>query len=191
VIVGTLLVMGLVAGCGDDGADGDGGATSSGVDGGAATPGDLGDTVVVAVSGQEICDGIPDADVGAALGLSIDGTQAYDTATPQCTYSYETLTGTRSNITIASMRGDGDLGGRAGNEAFDFVVETNRGLAGGTDFEEVDLDVGDRATRFSGEALHLGIVFVDDHLFTVIVPAADADAADVDVLMGDMAAGLG
>ena len=152
-------------------------------DGDGAAEDALGGAVITSISGEDICARLPGADLGVTLGLTIDEAVAYDTATPQCTYSHTSGTGSTSSVTVASLRADGDLGGRSGDEAFDYVVDINRGLAGGTDFEEVELDAGDRAVRFSGEALHLGIVFAGGHLFTVIVPVGDADAGRVDDLL--------
>jgi hypothetical protein len=179
------IVLALTA-CGGDDADtsGTSGADEpAGADSGAPGDDELGEAAVTAIRGEDICALLPGTDVGATLGLTIDTTQAYDTATPQCTYSFTTSTGSSSSVTIASLRGEGDLGGRSGDAAFEYVVETNRGLAGSSDFEEVDLDAGDRAVRFSGEALHLGIVFADGHLLTVIVPIDVTDASRVDDLV--------
>ena len=180
-----VLVVGVspLAACGgDDGgssATTAGAADSSGDDGGGDDGG--GDEIAV-LSAQEVCDTVTADIVGEALGLDVTGAEAADSgATPQCAYTFESAGGGTSNVTVASMDTT-SLGGLTGDAAFDYVAEVNRGVAGGTDVEEVEVDAGDRALRFTGEAIHLGIVAVDGHLQTVIVPL-DAEAAAVDALL--------
>ena len=104
---------------------------------------------------------------------------------------YETATGSTSSVAVASMRSDGDLGGRTGEDAFSYVVDLNRSLGAGTEFDEAELEVGDRAIRFTGEALHFGVLAAGGHLLTVIVPVGDASSDQVDALVSVMAGALG
>jgi hypothetical protein len=173
----TLRLLALAAGlallpaaCGDD--DSDGGGTTT-------TPvGDDGRELVV-LSAQEVCDAVPADVAGEALGLEVTAVEASDTgATPQCAYTYESATGGPSNVTIAAMDTNA-VGDRAGDEAFDYVADINRQTAGGAAIEEAEVDAGDRALRFTGPAIHLGVVAVGDNLLTVIVPLdAGTDAVD-------------
>jgi hypothetical protein len=181
--VSSLLLVGAAVGCG-------GGDSSGGSDGGAPAPqpsAAIGDVAVVALTAKEICNGMPAADVGAVLGLDIADATASDEATPQCSYVYKSASGARSNVTIASMRGDADLGSRSGDEAFDYVLRLNRPPAGTPDFEEANLDAGARAVRLTGASLHLGILFVAGHLLTVVVPTPDAQPPQVDALVSAVA----
>jgi len=191
--VALLAVATLLGACGgDDDSAGDGtsdeASRASDANGEAGVDaGGLDGSPIEPVAGTDICSRLATDDVGTALGLEVTAAQPYDTSTPQCAYTYDSASGAASNVTVASMRTDGDLGGRTGDEAFDYVVEVNRGVAGGTDFTEDDLDVGDRAVRFTGDALHLGILATGGHLLTVIVPTGDTDPAAVDQLIGTMA----
>ncbi len=184
-----VLVLPLAAGCGDDGGDDSSPPTTEAVadTGGDGDGGSLSDAEVTALTDEEICAGLSGDDVGDALGFEVTEVAVGGSSTAQCAYNYASATGGTSNISVASFAQDGELGGRSGDEAFEYVVDVNRGVAGGTDFEEVDVDAGDRAIRFSGEALHLGVLAVDGHLLTLIVPANDADGDAVDELLAVMA----
>ena len=196
VLLGLSLLA--LAGCGSDSdssssvtepnvavSEGDTAPTDS-------TPLDTADgagTPVEALTGEQICERLPIQTVGAALGLDVGLAEPDDSATPQCAYEYTNESGATSNLTVASMRPD-DVGGLTGTDAYDFVLDVNRQVAGTTDFEETTLDAGDGATRLSGESLHLGVLLVGDRVFTVIVPASDATGPDVDSLISKMATTL-
>ncbi|GIU86837.1 MAG: hypothetical protein KatS3mg009_1352 [Acidimicrobiia bacterium] len=143
--------------------------------------GGAGDGAVL--TGADVCAAVTADAVAAATGLEITGAEAPERDTPQCSYTYGDA-GPSSNLTIAWMRPDEDLGGRAGTDGFAYVVELNRALA--TD-EEVELDAGDEAVRLTGSGLHLGVVRVGDRVFTVTVPAADAGPEAADALVGAVA----
>jgi hypothetical protein len=180
VAVGAIALAGI--GCGGDDSD-EGEARPS-----AST---VREAPLVALTDQQICDGLTADDVGAALGLVVTEAAPGGSSTAQCAYDYTTRSGTTSNVSVASLSPEVDLGGRTGDAAFDHVLEINRSLAAGTDAEEVDVDAGDRAVRLSGESLHFGAVAAGDHLLTVIVPAGDADGEAVDALLAVVADRLG
>lgn len=177
-LLAVAVSVGLLAACGGD--DTGSSATTAGeVDTGSD---DGGSEETEVLSAQELCDVVTPAIVGEALDLDITGAEAADSgSTPQCAYTYESDGGGTSNVTVASMDTTA-LGGRTGDAAFDYVAEVNRGVAGGTEVEEVEVDAGDQALRFTGEAIHLGIVAVGGHLQTVIVPL-DVDGEAVDALL--------
>ena len=178
----VVAVVGLTA-CGGD----DSGTEGSSND--TAAPNDDDGSEVVLTS-QEVCDALPVEVVTEAVGLSVIAAEAGDSgATPQCAYTYESDAGGQSNLTIASMDSTA-VGSLTGDDAFDFVADINRQSAGGTDVEEVDVDAGDRAVRFTGPGVHLGIVSTDGHILTVIVPI-DADALAVDALLVAVASSVG
>ena len=199
----VLVITACVAGCAGSDSSGDDSTAESSVSGSAAVSSEPASSPLETASGaasdsvvdstraaadfavftaQEVCDIIDGETVAEALGVTVTNVEAGDSgSTPQCFYSYESDTGASSNVTIASMDTSA-LGGRVGDDAFDFVAEVNRGVAGGTDFEEQIVDAGDRAVRFTGVALHLGIVSGDGHLQTVIVPR-EFDPLSVDQLL--------
>lgn len=170
-------VLGLLAACGGDDSDAEdrrGDVTSTVEDGS--------DGELVVLSAQEVCDAVSADVAGDLLGLEVTGAEAADAgATPQCAYTYASTTGGTSNFTIAAMDTNA-VGDRSGDEAFDYVADINRQAAGGTEVDEVEVDAGDRALRFTGPAIHLGIVAVDGQLLTVIVPL-DVDGEAVDSLL--------
>lgn len=195
--IGLLaLTSGVLAGCssdGSDGADASKGSSEVSVDGNeggtdGATDGATDDRPLVAVTGAEICEAVTVEAVAAATGLPVESSAPSDEATPQCTYAYTSDDGAFSNLTVASMRPE-DVGDRALGEAYDYVVDLNRGLGGGA--EEGTPKAGDRAVRLSGASLHFGIFTVDDHLLTVLVPAGDAPGTAADELAVAVADALG
>jgi hypothetical protein len=177
-LLALVVGVGLLTACGGDGTDSS--ATTTGVVDTGSDDGGGGEIAVL--TAQEVCDIVTAAIVGEALGLDITGAEAADSgSTPQCAYAFDSDGGGTSNVTVASMDATA-LGGRTGDAAFDYVAEVNREVAGGADVQEVEVDAGDRALRFTGEAIHLGIVAVDGHLQTVIVPL-DVDGDAVDTLL--------
>jgi len=191
----AAIVIVAVTGCGGDdaGAPEDGGSSTPPADSEPAVDdtvaATLGDAEIVALTGQEICDGLTADDVGSTLDVTVDDAQAYDTSTAQCTYGVTTPDGGVTSITVASMHPDIDLGGRAGDEAFDHVVAVNLSLGGDTEVDHVDLGAGDRSSRLTGPSLHFGIVGAGGHLFTAVVPT-DIAASQVDTLMDVIASRL-
>jgi hypothetical protein len=140
------------------------------------------------LTGEEICARLTRQSVAADLGLDLVTVDAGGAATPQCAYGYQVDGGGLSNVTVAAMRPE-DVGGATGTEAFDAVVEINEELAGaGADVQEIA--AGTDAVRITGDALHLGVLLVSDHVYTVIVPVGDADADDIDQLLSTMATTL-
>lgn len=154
---------------------------------GSAAPGPIGDGA--GLSAADICERLAAESVTADLGVEIVAAEPQDSATPQCAYLYRTATGGVANATVALMRPD-DVGGATGQAAFDAVVAVNESIAG-DDADRQELDAGDGALRLSGAALHLGILRLGDHVFTLVVPAADTDADDVDRMIVTMATALG
>lgn len=162
LLVGVIAGVLVLGACGGDDGGGEAGA---------------------ALTSEEVCAAVTGDDVGAALGVTVTEAEPDDSDTPQCHYNYTLESGSASNITIASMRSDEDLGGRTGDDAYDYVLDINRAVADDGDMQEVELDSGDRATRFTGNSLHLGVIDVDGRIFTVIVPADDAPADAADALI--------
>jgi hypothetical protein len=171
----VATALALLAACGGDGSSSPD-TTAAGVD------------ELQVLSAEAICDTVTVEIVSEALGLDITGAEASATATPQCAYGYESPGGGTSNVTVASMNPTA-VGERAGDVAFDFVADVNRQAAGGTTVEEVEVDAGDRAVRFTGAGVHLGVVAVDGHLQTVIVPL-DVDPGAVDALLVAVASAI-
>jgi len=191
----AVVAMVVVAGCGSDDASepadaADAANVSTADDPADATAADASaETSSVTPTGAEICERLTVDSVAADLGLDVVAAEPADTATPQCAYDYTNDSGMTSNLTVAAMRPE-DVGGATGSNAFDLVVEINRGM-GGDDTEEQRIDAGDGAIRLSGPALHLGVLRVGDHVYTLIVPAGDAETDAVDHLIGTMATTLG
>lgn len=200
----AVLAVGalVVAGCsGSDSGAGSGGAADSGApsvtspvspspdspatsDEGASTEGGHspgGSTL----TSEQICERLNQQLVANDLGLVIEESTAETYATPQCSYRYASASGGASNITVAAMRPE-DVDGAVGSEAFDAVVELNRSV-GDDETVEQRVDAGDAAVRLSGPALHLGVLQLGDHVFTLIVPAGDAQPDSVDRLIATMA----
>lgn len=141
-----------------------------------------------ALSGEEICGRLSLASVAADTGLDVTRAAPDDSSTPQCAYEYTNGTGGVSNLTVASMRPE-DVGGLAGRDAFDFVVQINESIAG-DDAENQDVSAGDAAIRLSGSSLHLGVVQVGDRVLTLIIPVDDVESDAVDRLIATMATAL-
>ncbi|MDZ4825289.1 MAG: hypothetical protein SGJ13_02355 [Actinomycetota bacterium] len=178
LLVGVIAGVLVLGACGGDDDDAAPTSETSSID----DSDDAGEAVA-ALTSEEVCAAVTGDDVGDALGVTVTEAEPQDSGTPQCHYGYSLESGPTSNITIASMRSDEDLGGRTGEDAYDFVVDINRASADDGDMQEVELDSGDNATRFTGNSLHLGVVVVDGRIFTVIVPADDVPADAVDALI--------
>lgn len=143
----------------------------------------------VELTSTQLCTDVPAETAAKALGLTIDSSEAGTTATPQCTYGYTNAAGNDSTFTLAAMR-PADIGGRTGLEAFTYMVDLSKGLAGPVALDEQDLGVGDKATRITGGQVHTAVLAAGGHLLTVTVPEADASASQVDALTGVVARAL-
>lgn len=143
-------------------------------------PVDLGDEPLVELSGPEICEALSVDDATLALGTEVSQAEAAESQTPQCTYTYGGDSATLSTFTVAAQRPD-DVGSRGLGEAFDYVLDINRGLATDSGVEEVTFDAGDRAVRLSGDTLTLSVVASGGRLLTIIT-TPDLDATAVEAL---------
>lgn len=140
------------------------------------------------LTGEQICERLTLASVSADLGQKVTAAVPDDTVTPQCTYEYTNDDDVRTTLTVAAMRPI-DVEGATGADAFEYTVSANRSIAG-EDAEEQEIDAGDEAVRLTGPLLHLGIVRIGDHVYTVIVPVDDAGIDAIDQLIGTMATTL-
>lgn len=197
VLLVPLLLVGGLAACGgdggDDGADTDPVTTLPDAGSSDEPTGEEEPTVgtdITALTGTEICDRLPVSVVGSVLGLDVSSAEPDDDGTPQCGYGYDGGGGGTSNVTVASMRGDEDLGGRTGTEAFAHVVELNETAAAGTEYEIVGIDAGERAVVLEGSALLFGVVLVEGRIFTVVVPRDDATSLQVQAFVARVATQL-
>ena len=170
-----------LTGCGDD--------TSS--DSGEADTSGLGDAPVLGITAAEICDGLTAAEVGEALGLEAKAARPDDTATPQCLYDLTGTDGALVGLVVAGLRPDSEVGGQAGDAAFDYVLDLNRSYAGTAGVVETKVDAGDRAAHLQGAALHFGVVSTGGHLITVALPVNDADATTFEALLSKTGTELG
>jgi hypothetical protein len=193
ITVVGLLVVGALAGCASEDSGADGTASAPGTDGipsssaaatspAASAPGDS--VPSEPLTGAQICERLTKASVTADLGLEVTTIEPDDTSTPQCAYGYVSGSGATSNLTVAAMRPE-DVGGATGADAFAFVVDLNRNIAG-DDVEEQEIDAGTAAVRLTGDSLHLGVVQIGDHVYTLIVPVGDAEIDAVDRLISTM-----
>lgn len=138
----------------------------------AAAPPDL--------TSADVCGLFDAAAAGAALGLIVDSAEPADaTGTPQCAYTFTGADGVMTNATVAAQRADGDLGGRVGADAYDFVVELNRSMAAGTEVTESAVAAGAQGVVLHGEALHLGVVQTGGRIVNTIVTTGAAEPAAV------------
>lgn len=180
VLAVTVVVAGVLGGCGSDNAATTPDATTVS----SSKPTDQ----TVALDATSICERLTVDSVAADTGLDVVLATPDDSATPQCAYEYTNDTNGVSNLTVASMRSE-DVGGLTGRDAFDFVVEINTAIAG-ADAEIQEVTAGDSAVRLSGSSLHLGVVQVGERVLTVIIPVDDVESDAVDRLIGTMATAL-
>jgi hypothetical protein len=191
----VILTVFVLAGCGSDGAASPTGSSPTGSSPtGSVTGSVTGSTTgsatepLEALSGEEICGRLSLASVAADTGLDVTRATPDDSSTPQCAYEYTDDTGGVSNLTVASMRPE-DVGGLAGRDAFDFVVQINESIAG-DDAESQVVSAGGAAIRLSGSSLQLGVVQVGNRILTLIIPVDDVDSDAVDRLIATMATAL-
>jgi len=141
------------------------------------------------LTSQEICERLTAADVSAIIGTEVGTPSPSSSGTPQCSYPYKGEGNASFNITVAYQRVDGDLGGMAGMEGFDYVAQMQRGNPGNT---ESEVDAGDKALRFSGAYnLHYGLLLVGDRVMTVLAFSNSLSGEQVDALLGKMAETFG
>ena len=176
VALAAAILIALTA-CGSDDA-------SSGTD----DASDTSATTAETLTASEICERLTVASVAADTGLDVLRASPDDSSTPQCAYEYTDDTNAVSNLTVAAMRPE-DVGGLTGSDAFDFVAQINESVAGdGADIQE--LSAGDAAIRISGTSLQLGVVQLGDRVFTLVIPADDVEADEVDRLIATIATTL-
>ena len=136
-------------------------------------------TTFPVLDGAALCERIPPAMVATSLGLDITGATASDgDRTPECTYAFQSATGSESSVSIASL----DAAALGGENAFDFVAADIRDAGNNPGGSEVEVAAGDRTVRFTNLATHLAIVANAGYLELVIVPTA-ASPAEVDTLL--------
>jgi hypothetical protein len=193
-LAATVVAATALTACGTDGASDP--STNSGPEPASTatiTPdepaADGGGNQIEALDAQTICERLAVNSVSADTGLDVVLATPDDSATPQCAFEYTNDTGGISNLTVASMRSE-DVGGLAGSDAFDLVVQVNTDIAG--DGAEIqDVSAGDAAVRLSGEFLHVGVVQVGNRVLVVSIPVDDVEPDGVDRLIGTMATALG
>jgi len=156
---------------GDSGDTGDTGGTAGDTDGSGTNAGPPAD-----LTSEQICTLVSAARVGAAVGRNDVTSEPGQSPTPQCSY---TVPGeTPAEATVAALRAEGDLAGRVGAEAYDYVVDTNLAIAKGQDVAQRPLDVGDEGVVLSGANVHMGVVRFGSRIVTVLVNA-QAGTADM------------
>lgn len=184
----AILFTSLLAACGgNDAGDGPGNGAATA----ASTPEssvDLGP-----LTGADICQRLDAATVGGIIGYEVGTPKPSTSMTPQCSYPYTGSSGGAYNVTVAYQRPDGDLLGRKGAEGFDYVAQMQRGnLQANPGGEEVSVDAGDKAVRFSGIVnLHYGLLLTGGRVMTVTAFTDSVQPAAVDQLLGKMAETFG
>ena len=177
-VIVALAVVVLVGSCGSDGT-----STSP-----AVTTAEVADSIPETLTGTQICERLKVATVGADLGLDVAVATPNDAGTPQCTYEYVVSEGVTSTLTVTAVRAE-DAGGLTGSDAFDEVVGVNRSTAG-DGVDEQTINAGDHAVRLTGSIFHIGVLDVNDRIYTVAVPVDDAEPDGIDRLVASMATTL-
>lgn len=136
------------------------------------------------LTGEQICERLTAADVGAIIGFKVEEVKASSTTTPQCSYGYKD--GTSSyNLTVSYQRTEGDLFGKRGVEAFDYVAQMQRA---NPDNKEMQVVAGEKAARFSGGiGLHYGLLLVADRIMTATAFEKSVKGEAIDGLLKEMA----
>lgn len=161
----------LVAACSDSG-------------GGNAAPAAPAPVALGPLTGEQICERLTAADVGAIIGYEVEAPKPSSTTTPQCSYPYKGEGNSSFNVTVAYMRVEGDLFGKSGMEGFDYVAQMQRG---NPDNKETAVEAGVKATRFSGGiGLHYGLLLVGDRVMTATAFANSVKGEAVDELLKRM-----
>jgi hypothetical protein len=178
---------------GDDGSNNDGSSEDGGDASATTTPGDSSgsgggglDASVAApdMTSEQICAAMTANQVGTALGVrGVTASPGNTTGTPQCSYHYTLDSGEATDATIAVLRSQADMGGRFGDDAFQFVVDLNKAAAQ-TPVTETPLEVGSQAVLLTGSTLYMAIVQLGGRIVTVLVNTDAADAGSVTGLAG-------
>lgn len=178
----TLLVAACGSEGGSDNASDDTVAPTTAASTESTTPGNP-DTSLP--TGEEICAGIPADVVASTLDVEVSKATASDPAAdlpPTCTYAITDPEGDKTTITVSVLR-PLDMLGNAGSEGYKTFVETNKEFAAGLEFEEVTVDVGRQATRFTTDTWHTAVADTGTQVVRVIVPEPEADGEQVDALL--------
>jgi hypothetical protein len=149
-------------------------AVASGSVASAAAPPDL--------TPDEVCALVETTTVEQVLAVTVDVAEPVTGGTPQCSYAYQDSEGTFTNLSLAVMRSEDDLGGRTGKKAFKYAIQQNRLYAPkGTKFKKVK-GVGERAVFVEGSALNLMIIgTADGRVVTITGSLSRNEAAEIGV----------
>ncbi len=126
---------------------------------------------------DEICDLLPAADVGAALGVDIAPREPSVGGTPACSYEWTTADGVVTNVVVAILRPIEDLGGNAGAAGYRVALDTNRSFAAEDSVDEEVRGVGDGARWLSGAATSVLIAYQGDHVVSMAGGEMSQEAA--------------
>lgn len=193
ILAATVISLALVVTACGGGSDSDDGAsaddtTTTTVAQNTATPGNP-DTSLP--SGEQVCTKIPADVVSDKLGLEVTTASPSDPAADQApTCTYATTGGGGEAVTVAVLR-PLDMNGNAGSEGFKSYVEINKAIAEGVEFDEVQVDVGRQAVRFTGTTTHAAIADTGTQVVSVVVPKDAASGEQVDALLGAVVTAIG
>lgn len=182
-----ITVTFLLAACGSE-TDVEGNAIASDTAAGSSASADLGP-----LTATEICERLDGASVGTIIGVEIRNAQPSASLTPQCSYPFTSSTGSTFNITIAYLRPDGDLMGRAGAVGYDYMATMQRSnMRVHPNASESAVQAGERAVRFTGiNRMHYGLLLVGGRIMTVTTFADTVQPEAVDQLLVEMASKFG
>ncbi len=127
---------------------------------GSATLAPAGTSAPVDLTGTEVCALVDTAAMESAVAATVDGATPSEGGTPQCSYSYQAGSGTFTNVALAVMRVEDDLGGRVGAKAFKYAVAQNKIYAGKAKFKKLK-GLGERAVFVRGST-RSGIIVLHD-----------------------------
>jgi hypothetical protein len=189
-VLGLVLVLGT-AGCGGDSSGSDSGTnnqatestqpTDPSPDTGAGPETSAAGSDPGGITSEDICTAVSLDAVAQATGLNITGTEASESSTPQCAYTYSTGTGPDSNLTVAASRYT-DADAQTIEQAFDGAITGNMGMVG-SDADKIEVDAGDEAVFVSGSLLSVGVLRTGDTLVSVIVPPGAVSDESFESLM--------
>jgi hypothetical protein len=193
-LAATVLALALVVtACGDDGgsdaADETATSTTAAAPVDETVPGNPDTTIP---TGEEICAAITDATVGSTLEIDVTGATPSDPGAdvaPSCAYAYQGAEGP-ATVTISALR-PLDMNGRTGAEGYKAFIAANKAIAAEVDYEEVPVEVGREAVRFTGATTHAAISDTGVHVVQVVVPKDDASGEQVDTLLATVVDAIG